>query len=596
MEVVPAIAYTLRLIGFTLGASLDIFLLVTLLRRWRTALAQGLTASVLALLALWHAGSAAVMFRRLNADVEWSFPSWASVISPLWIGLALAAATLSLYAAARGRRSCERRFFIAFAAALVAAPITGAIAGSGSTVTVLASLAPPLTFAWFVYRYNLLDLLIPRRVLFALKLGAFFAVYLFLIREVATYVEEAYGAHGPLLEIALVFAAGLVWLPLYGWMTRSLSKRTQLYAGFSKRLIEEAARILDLRERLKFIAAELERTFNLRRVLLVASDDPAAPPEIGRLAQDHRVDVICVSRGPDSPVRRLIGSLGFTYYFPLWYEERLVGHLLVDTSPQMLLDENEDILLGLSRQISNSIETCRLIEDKIRLERAFADQEHMANLGKAAATIAHEIKNPLSSIKALTQLMREEAETRERHGRDLGYIIDEADRLNRAVQQLLSFSRPLQEQPPQEVDLSRLLENLAQSLARQYDCDRIRITHGIQPGLKLNRGDPEIVRQIVLNLLLNAVQASETGGEVRLEAALTDRQRVSVAVSDNGSGIPADIRDRIFEPFFTTKQRGTGLGLAIVRKSVLHVGGTVEVRSPTGEGRGTRVEVTLPAG
>ncbi len=595
MEVVPAIAYTLRLIGFTLGASLDIFLLVTLVRRWRTALAQGLTASVLALLALWHAGSAAVMFRRLNADVEWSSPSWASVTSPLWIGLALAAAGLSLYAAARGRRSCERRFFIAFAAALVAAPITGAIAGPGSTVTVLASLVPPLTFAWFVYRCNLLDLLIPRRVLFALKLGAFFAVYLFLIREVATYVEEAYGAHGPLLEIALVFAAGLVWLPLYGWMTRSLSKRTQLYAGFSKRLIEEAARILDLKERLKFIAAELERTFNLRRVLLVASDDPAAPPEIGRLAQEHRVDVIRVSRGPDSPIRRLIGSLGFTYFFPLWYEERLVGYLLVDTSPQMLLDENEDILLGLSRQISNSIETCRLIEDKIRLERAFADQEHMANLGKAAATIAHEIKNPLSSIKALTQLMREEAETRERHGRDLGYIIDEADRLNRSVQQLLSFSRPLQEQPPQEVDLSRLLENLAQSLARQYDCDRIRITHGIQPGLKLNRGDPEIVRQIVLNLLLNAVQASETGGEVRMEAALTDRQHISVAVSDDGSGIPTDIRDRIFEPFFTTKQRGTGLGLAIVRKSVLHVGGTVEVRSPTGEGRGTRVEVTLPA-
>ncbi len=596
MGSVPAISYALRLMGLALGAFLDIFLLVILIRHWRNTLERALAGVVLAILAIWHTGSAAVMFRRLNTDVEFVFPSWATVTYPPWIAAALAAAAASLYAAARGKQSTERRFSYAFAVALLAIPVTATLAGPGSAATVLVSLAAPSTLAWFVYRYNALDLLIPRRVIFALTLGVFFAVYLFLIREVAIYIEEGYGAHGPVLEIALVFAAGLVWLPLYGWMTRSLSRHTRLYAGFGRRLTEEAARILDLRDRLRFIADELRRTFDLRKVELMASDDPAAPAEIRGLVHDPRVEMVCVSRGKDSPLRHHVERLGFSYLFPLWYEKHLAGYLFVDTSPRRLLDENEGILLGLSRQISSSIETCRLIEEKIRLDRAFAEQEHMANFGKAAATIAHEIKNPLSSIRALTQLMREDPRVQEGHDRDLAYIIDETSRLNRSVQQLLSFSRPFPEQPQGEVDLSRLLKDLAESLARQYEGDGIRVVHRVEPGLKLNDCDPEMVRQIVLNLLVNAVQASEVGGEVSMDAAPGDGRKVRIRVADSGAGIPPAIRERVFDPFFTTKQRGTGLGLAIVRRNVLHLGGTVAVVSPAEHGRGTRVEVTLSAG
>ncbi len=595
MKNVPAIGYTLRLIGFTLGASLNAFLLAILVRKRRAALGESVVAAVLSFLGLWHGVNAVVMFRRLNADAEGSGTLLTAVLSPLWVVIALVvAAPVCLYIATRHGRAQERRFFFLFAATALAFPVTVAVAGQGATALVLVSLAPPVAFAWFVYNYNLLNLLISRRIVFALKLGAFFAIYLFLIREISLYVEEAYGAHGPLLEIVLVFAAGLIWLPLYGWMTRSLSRRTQLYAGFSKRLIEEAARILDLRGRLQFIADELRRTFGLRRVLLAASGDPAIPAEVEALVREQRIELACVSRSPDSRIGRLIGDLGFNYLFPLWYEQHLAGCLFVDTSPRMLLDENEDILLGVSRQISSSIETCRLIEEQIRLGRALADQEHMASLGRVAATIAHEIKNPLSSIKALTQLMREDPEVHVKHDRDLAYIIDEADRLNRSVQQLLSFSRPLSAQR-QEVDLSRLLGDLGESLARQHAGGGIRVTHRVQPGLWLNRSDPEMVRQVVLNLLLNAVQASVAGGEVRMEAGASQHRDICISVSDDGPGIPADIRGRIFEPFFTTKQRGTGLGLAIVQKNVLHLGGKVEVNSPVREERGTRIQVTLPA-
>jgi signal transduction histidine kinase len=299
------------------------------------------------------------------------------------------------------------------------------------------------------------------------------------------------------------------------------------------------------------------------------------------------------SRKADPRLAPLLGKTGFNYLFPLWYEERLTGLLLVDSTPRVYLDEDETILLGLSRQISHSIETCRVVDEKIGLERALARQEHLASLGKVAATIAHEIKNPLSSVKTLAQLMREDPDVRDKYDRDLGYIVSEVDRLNRSVLQLLSFSRPSPEDRT-EVDLTELLETMVSQLERQYAGGQIAVRHGIAPGIRMAHGNAEIIRQVALNLALNAIQASEPGGEVRLEAR-QDAGRIEFSVTDRGLGIRTEIREKIFEPFFTTKQRGTGLGLSIVRKNVRQLGGEIFVESPVEEGRGTRMRVTLPA-
>src|SRR6185295_10161135 len=227
--------------------------------------------------------------------------------------------------------------------------------------------------------------------------------------------------------------------------------------------------------------------------------------------------------------------------------------------PRLFLDENEAILLGLSRQISESIETCRVIQEKIGLERTLVEQEHLASLGKVAATIAHEVKNPLSSIRALVQLMGEDPQVQGRYARDLSYMLGEVDRLNRSVQQLLSFSRPLPEADA-VADVSELVRSTAEVLARQYAADQIRVEHHVEPRLHLKHAAPEAVQQIVLNLALNAVQASGPGGRVRLEGRAGPQGQIEIAVSDEGPGISAELRERIFEPFFTTKQKGTGLG------------------------------------
>jgi signal transduction histidine kinase len=647
-----AVSAALQFVGFTIGASLDVFLVALLIVNRVRGLQEKLALATLLALGLWHTSGAITVFQWINGEpaylllehlkiagialapslflhlaLVWAkFRTWFAIpvyaaapavwwlrelagpqVYDHWVAVSMmAAAALCFYSARLRSENRDRMFFRILGGGILAIPIAGAV---GPASVVWASLAPPLTFAYFVYRYNFLGLLIPRRLVFALTLGVTFALYLLIVRRVADLIEKSYETLLPgLVETVLIIAATLVWLPLYLWITRFLSKRTQIYADFSKRLIEEAARILDLEQRLQFLAGELGRTFAVPRVLLSTAGEPALRgehprgaemessttlDEIKSLVLEQHQDVINTSRAGDPHLRALVAGLGFNYLFPLWYEDHLEGLLFLDTFPKLYLDENEPILLGLSRQISHSIETCRVIEEKIGLEKALARQEHLASLGMAAATIAHEIKNPLSSIKTLAQLMREDFEVREKYDRDLTFMIGETNRLNSSVQQLLSFSRPVPEQIG-EVDLTELLETMGDFLARQCENERIQIERKIAPGLKLRRANPEIIKQVVLNLVLNAMQASQSGDKVDFTACAEPQGHISIAVSDQGPGIPEELRKKIFQPFFTTKQKGTGLGLAIVWRNVRHLDGEVRIESPVTDGKGARFIVLFP--
>jgi two-component system sensor histidine kinase HydH len=172
-------------------------------------------------------------------------------------------------------------------------------------------------------------------------------------------------------------------------------------------------------------------------------------------------------------------------------------------------------------------------------------------------------------------------------------MVGEIDRLNSSVVQLLSYARSAPSIQT-EVHLTTLLQNTARMLNRQFEPEGIRVEYEGEADLRLERSTPELIQQIVLNLALNAAQASQPGSSVRIVARRCPDGRIVIQVVDQGAGIPADIRSQIFEPFFTTKQKGTGLGLAIVKKNVDQLRARIEVESPLAEGRGTQVTVTLP--
>lgn len=639
----------IRMGGFAVGTLFYLFLVILMIRkRSRGSVEWALLAAVSVAL-LWYATGAITSFYQAGVGEQPSGDLARFLQYVSWIGLALipsamlqvafaslprkfvilayAVAPFTWWALAAGLQSVyvalliaslvgamvglllrgaapeatDRRFRASIAGAL-GITIAGAAGGPESASIVLGGVAPALCLLYHIIRFNVLGLFISRRIVFAGVLGGVSAVYLLLARRASDWAQQEFEAFGPVIEVMLILAAVSVWVPLYAWMNRTLSKRTQVYADFGKHLIQETAAIFDFDQRLEYTARELGKTFKLARVLLVAVEDPepriasfgAPAPSLDiaalvKAVEDQRLDAVV---GPRSESRVLAGT-GYNYLFPLWYEERLAGLLLIDPSPRAYLDEDEAILWGLSPQISHTIESCRLLERKISLEKALARSEHLASLGQMAATIAHEVKNPLSSIKTLAQFMRENGELNDGYRRDLSYIVAEVNRLNSCVEQLLTFARPVPE-GTEEVAVHELIESISRVLNREYAEQHVQFEYRAPKGLTLRNVDPQSLHQIVLNLAINAAQASSTGGVVEINAVRETAGSVTITVADHGAGIPPEIQSRIFDPFFTTKQKGSGLGLAIVAKNVRHLGGDVRLDSPLDGDLGTAITVTLP--
>jgi signal transduction histidine kinase len=223
------------------------------------------------------------------------------------------------------------------------------------------------------------------------------------------------------------------------------------------------------------------------------------------------------------------------------------------------------------------------IEGMKRAERLYA-------LGQLSAGLAHEIRNPLASIEGAAAVVQRERESEERRREFLDIIQKESRRLNQLLTSFLSFARP---SPPdlKTVEIDGLLDSVIVLAQHAGESRRRDLKKDIQPGLARLECDPEQLKQVLLNLVMNAIQATPQGGTVLL-AAQGDGNKVTIDVHDQGCGISKDCLDRIFDPFFTTKETGTGLGLSLAHQIVSQHGGTLTVARNSADG--VTMRVSLP--
>jgi len=215
--------------------------------------------------------------------------------------------------------------------------------------------------------------------------------------------------------------------------------------------------------------------------------------------------------------------------------------------------------------------------------------ERLAAIGQLMAGLAHELRNPLGTIKASAEVLVKNLQPGQKVAVELaGYIRDEVDRTNSLVSRFLDFARPL-EIRLQPADLNEVMDRAIAALQRHQPPFQLVIHRNYSPDIPLIPGDAELLERVFFNLLLNAAQASPAGGAVTVKTRPLDGAMVEAAVIDRGSGIDPVQIENVFNPFFTTKPGGTGLGLAIVSKIVDGHGGRVLVESEPGQGSIFRV-------
>jgi len=246
-------------------------------------------------------------------------------------------------------------------------------------------------------------------------------------------------------------------------------------------------------------------------------------------------------------------------------------------------------LKAFSRQMEEKIQ--KTTADLRKTEAQLIRSEKLAALGQLAAGIAHEIRNPLTSINILIHSLTENFPPESARREDLQVIEEEIRRINEIVDQFLRFARPA---PPllQKADALSIFEETLQLLRPQMEKHRIIVQKEFQV-LRPISMDREQMKQVILNLLLNAVQAMPNGGRLTLRGqVLEDGHWVTLSIQDSGIGIPSEDMDKLFDPFFSTKEGGVGLGLSIAHRIIDQHHGKIEVESAPG--KGTLLTVWLP--
>jgi len=232
----------------------------------------------------------------------------------------------------------------------------------------------------------------------------------------------------------------------------------------------------------------------------------------------------------------------------------------------------------------------RDVTERDRIRDELTRRESLAAIGEMAAAVAHEIKNPLAGIGGAVQVIMRDFPEDDPRREIVLEVRNQVRRLDRTVADLLTFSRPTTPRPA-TIDLVEFLERILRVLGEEPVLKRHRVDVDVPAGLGV-RADPQLLENIMLNLLLNAGQAlGSREGTIRVRAA-EDGAHTRLSVTDDGPGIAPDVMPRLFKPFFTTRTRGTGLGLAIVKKFVGLMGGRIDVQTQPGA---TTFTVVLPA-
>ena len=419
----------------------------------------------------------------------------------------------------------ERIFFKRLAVLLV---INGAfefvvvaVLGSGPNdflwVTfILSSLLPVFFVAYHVYRYKLVDVAVKDSLVYAVFALVFIAVYTYGVRRLDEYLVERFEITPGVVEVILILAMVALASPLVRVIDRAVHRlftsEIGVYRDVVRQVSSGAEGFGELSALVRYTEETIRRGLELSSVRILTLDSTTAESSERRLAEkmtEWETDVIEADED--------LEQIGASMAYALKREGEITGLMIIAAEPRALTSEKRSILDVLAGQVAIEVEGCRLVEEKVRLERELATRERLATLGQMAAQVAHEVKNPLSAIKSIAQVMREEEALKD-YDRDLELIVSEIDRLNRTVSQLLAFSRPSRAET-RPVALRELVASTVTLIGNEAKERGVEVKVESVSDVTLTGAQAGALREAFSNLVINAVQATERG-EVTIEASI----------------------------------------------------------------------------
>jgi len=263
----------------------------------------------------------------------------------------------------------------------------------------------------------------------------------------------------------------------------------------------------------------------------------------------------------------------------------------VSTGKTVPLEVIATTLKEVGGRPQGSVVLFRDLTEVRQLKAEIARSQRLASIGSLAAGVAHEIRNPLSSIKGFATYFKGKLRGDPEDSKTADIMIQEVERLNRVIRQLLDLSRPMEiEKKPTR--LGPLIDHTVRLIEVHARKKKITVKTDVSPEAPAVSADPDRIKQVLLNLCLNAIEAMQAGGTLTLSLSRHNEKMVRMDVSDTGAGISGDDLENVFDPYYTTKSSGTGLGLAIVHRIIEAHGGEIRVRSEAGQG--TTFTILLP--
>ena len=388
----------------------------------------------------------------------------------------------------------------------------------------------------------------------------------------------------------------LLWDRRKGILTAPVRRTLSVLGRLAAMAMDNARLSRELRERL----AEVSAVRHLSDLILnnvptgiVAVDRESIirvlNPEAERILVDFRLR-------PGDPLERLTGDYrhlaAMLGQAATSGQERTTVRLgVMDSGTERVLEVMCAPLLGPDAEVTGALALFRDVTERQRLEAQLLHVERLASAGELAAEAAHEIRNPLTCIRGLVQLLMVPGMPAELSAQYLNIVLGEIERIEGIVRDLLQMSRsPQLSTAP--VDLNALLEEVCLIFTAETAIRQIPVYRKLQPNLPAVHVNPAQFKQVFMNILRNAMEAVDSRGRIDVSTEyLPLRRSVAVDIADDGPGVPPEIRDRLFEPFFSTRPNGTGLGLAVSHCIVRSHGGQIVVDSRPGQGAVFRVLV-----